>query len=339
MLAPHLIPFDLQNYDIQTLVIESQALKGNPLSDPTLRHVPVLVPKNKTHENYPLVLFLSGYAGDGVKSFSFKGFETNLVQDIDLWTTEGSAPLAVYAFANAWTVWGGSQFINSAGCGAYEDYLLTEVCAQLKQHLPVSRQASDWCVHGGSSGGYGALSIASKHSDVFKKVVAIAPDSFFEASLLPEIYRALPLIKDLGGTKQILKLHRSGELKLSGGTFFQVFNVMAMAHCYAPLDSQQEPIFPIDEQGLLLEDVWKEWKAHDPVEFLSKAKSRLQSINGLYLSVGTRDEYGLQYGARQIHQQIQDVVPDIFYKEFKGTHRDLSNDRVESLKWLKQKLA
>lgn len=336
MLVEHLIPFHLDNYVIKTLVVESQALKGNPLNDPTLRHIPILIPKD-ANATYPLVLFLSGYAGDGVKSFAFKGFENSLVQDIDDWTTQGEAPKSVYAFANAWTVWGGSQFINSKGCGQYEDYLIAEVCAALKRELPLSIQASDWCVHGGSSGGYGALSLLARHGDVFKKAVAIAPDSFFESSLLPEIYKTLPLIEELGGTKNILRDHRSGELRLSGGAFFQVFNVIAMAYCYAPLSEEGEPIFPIDRKGQLLSEVWSEWKSHDPIQFLPKYKSNLQSAS-LYLSVGTKDEYGLQYGARQIKDICEGLVPQFVYKEFHGTHRDLSKDRLDSLKWLKNSL-
>lgn len=336
MLAEHLIPFHLEHYDIKTLVIESQALKSNALGDPSLRHIPVLVPK--AQGEFPLVLFLSGYAGDGIKNFSFKGFENNLVQDIDIWTAQEEAPQAIYAFANAWTVWGGSQFINSKGCGQYEDYLISEVCAQLKHKLPLSSQPSHWCVHGGSSGGYGVLSLLARHADVFKKGVALAPDSFFEVSLLPEIYKALPIIKELGGTQKILNDYRAGELKLSGGSFFQVFNVIAMAHCYAPLSKESEPLFPIDSQGRLIEEVWQQWKLHDPIEFLPKFKSNLQSVEDLYLSVGTKDEYGLQYGARQLKEICQAQVKDLHYKEFPGTHRDLSKDRLASLKWLKSKL-
>ncbi|MCO5113582.1 MAG: S9 family peptidase [Bdellovibrionaceae bacterium] len=333
MLAEHLIPFHLENYKIHTLVIDSKALSGNILGDPTLRYIPVLVPK--AEGEFPLVLFLSGYAGDGVKNFAFKGFENNLVQDIDVWTSQGEAPKAIYAFANAWTAWGGSQFINSKGCGQYEDYLVSEVCAQLKRNLPISSDPSDWCVHGGSSGGYGVLSLMSRHGDVFKKGVAIAPDSFFEASLLPEIYKVVPVIEELGGTQKILSSYRSGDLKLSGGLFFQVFNVIAMAHCYASMNETSEPVFPIDHQGKLLAEVWQHWKSHDPIEFLPKSKSNLQSIEALYLSVGTKDEYGLQYGARQIKDLCQDQIKNFYYKEFQGTHRDLSKDRLDSLKWLK----
>lgn len=337
MLADHFIPFALKNYDLRTLVVDSQALSGNPLGDSNLRHNPVIVPKSGKAE-YPLVLFLSGYAGDGAKNLAFKGFENNLVQDLDEWTQQGLIPEAVYVFVNAWTIWGGSQFINSVGCGKYEDYIVSELCSRIRQVLPVSQDPAKWCVHGGSSGGYGALSIASQNSDVFKNAVAIAPDSYFESSLLPEIYKAWPLILELGGCQKILKDFKVGELKLSGGAFFQVFNVVAMAHCYAPMDENREPIFPINDRGQLLLDVWEQWKIHDPIVFLPKRKSDLKGLEALYLSVGTKDEYGLQYGARQIKDICQGMGFNFEYKEFRGTHRDLSKDRLDSLKWLKASL-
>lgn len=334
MLTDQLQPFALKNYQIKTLVIESESLKSNPLNDECVKYNPILVPHSKK-EDQPVVLMLSGYAGDGVKNFAFKGFENSLVQDIDLWTSEGLIPEAVYVFVNAWTSVGGSQFINSKGLGSYEDYIISELVPEIKKQLPVSTDPSYWALQGGSSGGYGALSLASKYGDVFKKVIAIAPDSFFEVSLLPELYKAWPVIQELGGCKEVLRQLKSGELKLSGSAFFQVMNALAMSFCYAPLDEQGEPIFPFNEKGEKQDEIWSQWKKHDPLVFLPERKSSLKSVENIYLSVGTKDEYGLQYGARQIESFLKNLDLNSHYKEFKGTHRDLSKDRKEALQWLK----
>ena len=103
---------DLKNFHVETLQIESSALKGNSLKDPTLRRNPVLIPKN-AQGPMPVVLVLAGLMGNGPDSFSPRFGELNTVQNIDQAVSIKKAPLALYVFVDATTSWGGSQFLNS----------------------------------------------------------------------------------------------------------------------------------------------------------------------------------------------------------------------------------
>ncbi|NQZ18166.1 MAG: hypothetical protein HRT44_02750, partial [Bdellovibrionales bacterium] len=198
------LPFDLSAFEAQILKINSRVLKDNPLGDSHERQNYVMVPIGKV-KAWPVIFHLSGYFSTGFQSFYIKTLSDNFVQKIDEKTKAGDFPKAIHVFVEATTFWGGSQFINSAGCGKYSDYILKELVTGLKKQFPVSDKPKDWCVMGASSGGYGALHMISQ-SDQFGLACAIAPDSYFQASLLPEILTAAPELMKYKKFSEIKKL-------------------------------------------------------------------------------------------------------------------------------------
>lgn len=327
-----LIPYHFNNFNLNTLVIDSESLKKNPLGDTSIRHNFVMSPK-KIDSSTPVIFYLSGFSSDGWKNFSFNRFETNTVQDIDQWTTKGVIKPALYVFVNAWTKWGGSQFINSHGFGNYEDYIVKELVTEIKKEYPeVSK--SEWTVFGGSSGGYGALHLGTKHPESFQNIVALAPDSAFNISLLPEIYKFLPYLKEVGGVKAFGEKLNQGLIKYPGDIYFGLMNFVAMTACYAPLKASGAAFdfeFPISETGELNSRVWQEWIKHDPVEFIPFRKTNVEKLKVINIYTGNKDEHGLQYGSRRLEEILRGMRANISYTELAGTHRSLGSFREQAL--------
>ncbi len=328
--------YDFENFDNVTLKIHSQALKNNPLQDPHIRRHPILQPKgDEPKEGFPVVLLLAGYGSNGSKNFAWRSFEQNEAQRIDSLVSEGKAPRAHYVFVDNWTFWGGSQFINSEAVGQYEDHLVQELVPALRQNFNLSKDPRFWCVCGGSSGGYGALHLASRHPHLFGLVAAQAPDSFFEASLLPEIYGGWPYWKALGGLEGLRQELLEGRL-LQKRYAHRLLNVVAMGLCYAPV-GKKSFAWPIEEPGgQLLAEVWRRWKFWDPLEFLPRHQEALKQWAGAYLDVGERDQFNLQFGARQIRDLLVGLGVSLSYSEFAGDHFDLGSRRPEMWSWLNQ---
>jgi enterochelin esterase-like enzyme len=319
---------------VQTLATVSEVLKDNPLGDPYERFHPVLRPVGpEPAYGWPVVLILSGFTGNGPNSFNQKTFESNFPATLDAAVTKGEAPKALYVFCDAMTAWGGSQFLNSDGMGRYEDFVADELVTAIKTQLPAASAAEKWCVTGGSSGGYGALHLASQRPDVFGYAAAIAPDSFFEASLLHEIWTAMPTIQKAGGLRGVQEELANGRLRKRKEAHV-VLNVVAMGLCYAS-DGRGDIEFPIDPRsGRLLPEIWKKWKRHDPVEFLVARAENVSKIKAIYLDVGTRDQFQLQYGTRQIFEVLKSQGANVSYREFEGNHFDIGDRRPEMWKWL-----
>ncbi len=328
------LPFSLKKHDFANLILESWALRDNPLGDPTRRHNYVLVPKGNK-KKYPVIFHLSGYFSTGFNQFQVKALDQNFIQKLDAGVARGIYPHAVHVFVEATTYWGGSQFINSAGCGNYSDYIRKDLIQAVQDQLPVSATSNHSCVMGGSSGGYGALSLISENNSPFGIAFAAAPDSYFEASLLPELFHAAPELLKFKSFKDLQKMLDAGELQ-DKKSFFNLANVVAMAHCYSPTKAFKKGFleFPIDlHTGEIKTSLWQDWLKHDPVRFL---KSRKKNLDGkvIHLDVGKYDNFSLQFGTRQIAKVLKDAKVKHSYTEFPGNHFGLSARRLGFLEKL-----
>lgn len=325
--------FDVTQFKVETLKITSEALKTNPLKDSFVRYNPLLVPKNPGP--WPVVFILGGFSGNSPFYFNGKFNEQNAAQVIDQACARGEAPEALYVFIDALSTWGGSQFLNSAAVGNYEDYIVNEVVTVLKKHYDVSKKSSEWCVMGGSSGGYGALHLASKHPDVFGLCAAVAPDSFFEASLLPDLYQALPFWEkyQTSGLRALEEL-RNGRL-MKNRNWHSLLNAFGMCACYSAKGEHGDFNYPLDSKtGMKIPSVWSEILEKDPLHFLEKRVSNLKKLTAIYLDVGTKDNFNLQYGTRQISSLLKSHQISHDYVEFDGNHFDIGERRPEVWKWL-----
>ncbi len=324
---------NLNSFFIRTLEVDSLVLKNNPWGDPSVRFNHFLVPKDhEINEELPLVLVLSGFAGNGTAAFANKGFENNFVEQLDVCLQDKQAPRAFYCFVDAWTFWGGSQFINSVGMGRYQDYIIHELYPALINQLPIDKKKT--CVMGISSGGYGALHLSSQFPNYFPYVAALAPDSFFERCYLEDLLKAAPFIKQFQSFKEVIDLHRLRQLH-SRKDGFSFLNAIAMTLCYSGKANKKGMDYPIDfETGEFIPSIWKKWQKNDPIHFLSERKLNIKKIKAIYLDVGDRDQFHMHYGARKIRDLFKKLKVKTHYSEFNGGHFDLSQRRPEVWKWL-----
>ncbi|MNJ96696.1 enterobactin/ferric enterobactin esterase [compost metagenome] len=324
----------LENFILKSVKIESKALQGNPWKDPFVRQNPILTPERhlkKPQEMLPLVVVLAGFGGNGPKYLGDKGFEKNYVQQLDECVTDRKAPEAFYLFVDAWTFWGGSQFMNSKGMGRYEDYIVKELLPTVFANLPVDQTRV--CVTGVSSGGYGALQLASNHPEMFPYVAAQAPDSFFETCYLGDVYTSVPFVVKHKGIQGLISQHKQGKI-VSRKDGFPILNAICMSLCYSP-KGESDFELPVDlETGELRENIWKKWKAHDPVEFLKERKANTKKWTKSYIEVGTRDNFNLFFGARHIRNILEKNNAACDYTEFDGTHFDFAERRPNLWAWL-----
>lgn len=328
----NLFLYETPGFNFTTLKIESEILKGNPLGDPTKRALPILSPIGEGP--HPVIFILAGFTGNSPFYTNPKFNESNAVQVICEASAKGMAPNAHYVFVDSLTSWGGSQFINSEATGHYEDFIIQEVVNAVRNNYNCNPESSHWCIMGGSSGGYGALHLGSKFPEIFGVIAAIAPDSFFQASLLPEFYTAGPTWEKYGTARKILEDLKSGKI-MKIKNWHSIVNAIAMAACYAPKGSDIEILFPLTRDGEVVEDVWNKFLTKDPIHFLKERKPRLHN-SVVYLDVGQRDNFHLQYGARQIAKILSTQDTQLTYNEFDGNHFEIGERRVEVWKWLTQ---
>ena len=117
-----------------------------------------------------------------------------------------------------------------------------------------------------------------------------------------------------------------------------VLNCIGMAKCYTPDDSSNLGFMcPVDlETGLVLDEVWEHWRKNDPIRFLPNRSKEMAKTRAVFLDVGVKDQYNLQYGTRQIRDVLKKMKVPVDYSEFSGSHFDIGERRPEVWKWLKK---
>src|SRR5690606_25768076 len=111
-------------------VITSEALRGNPLGDPHERPLFVYVPPgydDAPDRRYPVVYAIQGYTGSAPMWLNRTAFRRPYPDLVDDLMRLGGTPPVIVAYVDAWTSYGGSQYVDSPGTGNYHTYLCDEI--------------------------------------------------------------------------------------------------------------------------------------------------------------------------------------------------------------------
>ncbi|MES1207831.1 MAG: alpha/beta hydrolase-fold protein [Pseudomonadota bacterium] len=305
-------------------VVESRALAGNPLGDPTARRVAVWLPPSYAsapERRYPLILWLAGYAGTGEMMFSGSRWQPGLGDRLDALVAAGKMGEAIVAAPDCFTRWGGAQYLDSPAVGNYETHVLEEVIPALDQRLRTIPRREARAIGGKSSGGFGALVLAMRHPDQFAAVASHSGDMAFELSLLPDLPVAARTLRRRGGVGRFLADFEAREKK--SGDAFTTIMVLATAGAYSPEPGREHGIaLPFDvETGAIDWAVWQRWKAWDPVELAVHHADALRRMKLLFLDAGTRDEHNLDLGARIFVRRLRELGVACEHEEFDDGHR------------------
>src|SRR6202521_5825652 len=198
---------DLPRGEVRRLEIESRALAGNLLGDPTRRDLHVYLPPGfKSGDQLPLLVDLVGFTGSGQAHVSWKNFGENVPERLDRLIGEGKMPPVAVAFPDCFSRLGGNQYINSAAIGRYEDYLLGEVVPLVEVQLGVGGPGRR-AVFGKSSGGYGPIVHAMRHADVWAAAACHSGDMAFELCYLVDLPKVLTelALKHGGSIEQFIR--------------------------------------------------------------------------------------------------------------------------------------
>jgi S-formylglutathione hydrolase FrmB len=232
----------------------------------------------------------------------------------------------VVAFVDAWTSYGGSQFINSAGTGPYMDYLCDEVVPFVDANYPTVPDRDHRGITGKSSGGYGAMVVPMLRPDVFGALASHAGDALFEVCYLPAFPKVVRVLRDkFEGSLDVFMAAVRAADRFDHELFGEVLETFAMAACYSPDESRPgAALLPIEpDTGRIVDDVWERWLAWDPVRMVPSRAEALASMRRIYLDGGRSDEYFLDLGAHAVSKELSKLDIEHTLVLFEGTHGGL----------------
>ena len=317
------------------LRFESEILKDNPLGDPHIRDLFVYVPPGYevSGRRYPTVYCLTGFTGRGKMLLNDNAFTPNFAERMDRLIGAGTIEPMIAVMPDCFTYYGGAQYINSTATGNYEDYLTQEIIRHVDENLRTIGTRDARAVMGKSSGGYGALVMAMRHADSFGLACSTAGDCYFEYCYMMEVSKALRSIN--GDPKAFIK--RYWEVEKKENKDFPALNFVGMAASYSARGTEFDLPFDL-ETGEMRDDVWSRWLEHDPVRMVGKYVEALRSLRLLFIDAGTKDEFGLDLGARILSKRLNDHNIDHIHEEFDDGHFNISYRYDRSLQLISESI-
>ena len=323
--------------NVTYLTHESEVLKGNALGDPHIRTFPVYLPPGyeDSTERYPVIFGLAGFTGGGLMYLN-RRFLANpgLDSDLDDLIFEGM-PGVIYVFVDCLNSLGGSQYVNSTATGRYQDYVVQEIVPLIDTSFRTNGLRG--CI-GGSSGGIGSFTLAALYPDVFHGFADHSGDSAFEICYLTDIPQVVQAMAKYDYDVASF-VRQIPDTEPKDDQFQVLLNMVAMSACYSP--NPDAPLgfeIPFDVRtGKLFPDILGKWLKHDPVRMVEPFADNLKKLRYRFVDCGTKDQFHLYTGSRQLHEELNRHAIDHIYEEYDSDHFLLR--RQQELKTIPQMVA
>jgi enterochelin esterase-like enzyme len=345
---------------------ESQVLRDNALGDPHVRRLAVYLPPQYNEgatrgrgQRFPVLVDMVGFTGSGLSHIAWKNFSENVPERVARLIHDKAMGPAIIVFPDCFTALGGNQYVNSSAIGHYADYLTKEIVPFVDKEFRTLASREHRGCFGKSSGGYGAIIHGMKYAKTWGAIADHSGDSYFEfvyghdwPNTLNELakYRPLPV---KAGPVDVLRIEKGADKGYDDGRVRAFLEAVwkkpklspAEGHCIMNLcmaaTYDPDPAAPIGfrlpfnlETGEWIEERWKEWRRHDPVNLVGKYRKNLESLRGIYIDCGSRDQYHIHYGTRVLSKRLQEAGIAHTYEEFDDNHSDVDYRMDVSLPFL-----
>jgi S-formylglutathione hydrolase FrmB len=262
---------------------------------------------------------------------------------LDAMFANEDVPPAIVVFVDAWTKFGGSQYLDSPGTGRYQSYMCDEIVPWIDTQYRTLADRDHRAITGKSSGGYAAMVTPLLRPDVFGALATHAGDAAFGVCYQPEFpLRARQLRDQYDGSYE--KFFADFESR-AGRTTHQDLEFLEMYGYSAAYSAEPDGtvLLPYDELGRIVPEVWERWLSRDPVEMVKQPQyaDALRSLKAVWIDAGKQDEYYLDLGATAFHQAALAVgVPEdrLYFELFEGKHGGIEYRYPLAVAWLSRKL-
>jgi S-formylglutathione hydrolase FrmB len=314
---------------INIVSVSSAALGENLLGDPAERDVTVYLPPQyfTSDESFPVVYYLAGHAtGRAITNVT-------VPRDFDR-TFETINPMIV-VIIDGNNRMQGSFYVDSSTTGGWSTFIADDVVSYIDTHYRTIPDRDARGIAGHSMGGFGALDIAMRHSDVFGSVYALAPGLFDENGLAESqmfaseehIRATLSLLGEVDGDDPEAGI---SSLAASAASSFDFGYGMA----FAPTDEFPFFEYPYSLEGDTLvrdDEVWALWESgFGGIEAeVAEFGDEWTSLDGIGIDCGSNDEYAwIPKGCDYLDAELTEAGIDHTYATHGGNHSSHNQERV-----------
>ena len=313
--------------------VPAPALKGNLLGDPAEQNVSVYLPpayETSPAKRFPTLYLLHGFTANN-KAWVTGGYQGMSVQLLmDEMIKRGMIRDLIVVAPNGWNAYKGAFYTNSEVTGNWEDYMYRDLVQNIDTNYRTIAKSESRGIAGHSMGGYGAITLAMKHPDVFGAVYALSPC-------------CLGMEGDFGSENpawlSTLRLSSKGQLKDKPSSFEEFFQIafVAVSAAFSP-NPQRAPFFvdfPFQEREGKLErneTVFSRWKAKMPLYMVEENKQNLMKLRGIFIDYGQNEEFShIRITSQQFSKALSERnIPHVFEVYEGGNHGNKIRQRLET---------
>jgi S-formylglutathione hydrolase FrmB len=326
-------------------LIASDLLRANPLNDPCERPLWVYVPPGYDDEpgrRFPSIYVIQGYTGHIAMWRNRTPYRQPFLETADQVFARRDAPPAIVVYVDAWTAYGGSQFVDSAGTGRYHSYLCQEIVPWVDAGYRTMASRDHRGIMGKSSGGFGAMITPMLRPDLFGGLATHAGDALYELCYIPGFGQAVRFLREYEG--DILRWWEDfrSRVAFSREGDDALLMLLGVAACFSAREDGT-PELPFDPRtGVLRDEVWQRWLDWDPVRMVPRHADAIRSLRAIWIDAGTKDEWFLDVGAEAFRQalDVAGVADDtVHFELFDARHGGIDYRYPLSLAWLSERLA
>jgi Putative esterase len=317
-------------------VVESDALRDNPLGDPHARPLWVWTPPDYDDDperRYPSVYVIQGYTGQVDMWRNRSAFRRTFPELLD-----DLAPECIVAFVDTWTSVGGSQFVDSPATGRYHTYLCDEVVSWVDERYRTLARAAHRGIQGKSSGGYGAVLTALLRPDLFGGVASHAGGGLFEVTIRPFFREAVRTLRDLydGSVETWLADFRSRPA-FSRPNDIHLLLQYGFSAAYS---TSPEIRLPYDTTTAeVIPELWESWLGWDFPVLLPQHAEAARGLKAVWIDAGRRDEWFVDLTAEWLRRELSALgVRELQFELFDATHAEIEYRYPLALAYLAEKL-
>jgi S-formylglutathione hydrolase len=260
--------------------VTSPGLEGNILGDSPERSVSVYLPPGyeKVKDRYPVIYLLGEFSSD--HAFWFGGHDAlmyNLTGVLDYLINKGKINPVIVVSPSNHNKYKGSWFTNSALAGDWENFNAEELVTYIDNNFRTISRPESRGIAGWSMGGYGAVTLAMKHPDIFSSVYSIS------GALLDFQHRLINYGPERNDLITAAKVTRD-KFSLSSNQLY----CFSLALAFAPnINAVGYGDLPFGPDGEFREEIWQKWMEHNPITQIPTYRDNLDKLRAIALECGT----------------------------------------------------
>ena len=312
--------------------VTAPSLKGNLLGDPAEQTIAVYLPpsyETSPTRRYPTLYLLHGFTATN-KAWLSGGYQgLNLQPAMDELIKSGKIHEMIVVAPTGWNAYKGSFYTNSTVNGNWEDYIYRDVVQTVDTTYRTIARPQSRGIAGHSMGGYGAITLAMKHPDVFSAVYALSPCCLGMEGDFTE---------DNPGWVKTLRLTSKEQLAAPPKSLAEFYQTAFVALAAALSPNPSRPPFYVDfpyeeRDGHVVKNdvVFAKWRSKMPVYMVGENKENLLKLRGIFIDYGQKEEFShIRISSQQFSKALSErAIPHVFEIYEGGDHGNKIRQRVE----------